>query len=163
MTVQNNGKKNTQDKRISELDWQILRLLQKNSRSTLEELSSKLDTSKSTIHYRIKRLEEEGVLEGYYSKINPSKLGLDFTAILLIRAKFGPRYHEKVGEALAQIPGVSVIYFLFGETDFLVVVRSRDRADFFEKIEKLYNMEEIERTNTVIVAKIIRDDPRLQI
>lgn len=163
MVSQNNGKKNYQTKRLSELDFQLVRLLQKNSRMTLEELARILDTSKSTVHYRIKKLEDEEVIEGFYSKINPSKLGLDFTAILTIRAKFGPRYHEKVGEALAKVPGVSAVYFLFGETDFFVVIRSHDHADFFEKIEKLYNMEEIERINTLIVAKTIKDDPRLQI
>lgn len=163
MFSQENCRKDGQNKRLSELDLQILRLLQKNSRLPLGELSRKLGVPKSTLYYRIGKLDQDGVIEGYYSKINPSKLGLDFTAIILIRAKFGPQFHKKVGEALAQMPGVAAIYFLFGEIDFFVIVRSRDRADFFSKLEKLYNMPEIERANSIIVAETIKDDPRIQI
>ena len=152
-----------QKKRLNKLDIQILRLLQKNSRQPLEKMSQELCVPKSTIYYRIGKLEQDGVIEGYYSKINPSKLGLDFTAIILIRAKLGPQFHKKLGKVLAQIPGVSTVFFLFGEIDFFVIVRARNRADFFLKIEKLYNIPEIERANSVIVAKIIKDDPRFQI
>lgn len=163
MIWQENHGKDGQNKQLSELDLQILRILQKNCRLPLEELSRKIGVPKSTLYYRIGKLEQDGVVEGYYSKINPSKLGLGFTAIIMIRAKFGPQFHKKVGEALTQVPGVSAIYFLFGEVDFFVIVRSRDRMDFFSKIEKLYDMPEIERVNSVIVAETIKDDPRLQI
>ena len=148
---------------INDLDADILRLLMKNSRMPLGEISSRLKTSKSTVHYRIKRLEEEGTLEGYYAKVNPEKLGLDFTAILSIRVKYGTRYRESVGEFLAKLPGVIGVYFLFGETDFLVIMRSHNSQDLFGKLEKLYSMQEIERTSTVIVAKTVKEDPRLQI
>jgi len=163
MSTEDLNKDNARTKQFSELDLQILRCMQTNGRISLEQLSSKLAVPKSTLYYRIGRLEEEGVIEGYYSKINPSKLGLDFKAVILIRAKFGPQFHKKVGEALAQLPGVSAIYFLFGEIDFFVIMRSRDRADFFSKMEKLYNMPEIERANSVIVAETIKEDPRIQI
>lgn len=68
-----------------------------------------------------------------------------------------------MGKTLAKLPGVTAVYFLFGEIDFLVVVRSRDSQDLFVKLEKIYSMSEIERSSTVIVAKTIKDDPRLQI
>lgn len=163
MTLQ---KVNQENKRaqvpLSELDIKILRMLQENSRVSLEILSNKLEVPKSTIYYRIKRLEEQGVIEGYYAKINPSRVGLDFTALVQVWVKFGPRHHEKVANALAQIPGVSDILFLFGEIDYMVIVRSRDGSDHLKKMERLQNMIEIERTNTYVVAQTIRDDPRIQ-
>jgi DNA-binding Lrp family transcriptional regulator len=156
-------KEGKQDNQLNVLDLEILRLLQKNSRTSLNELSHKLSTPKSTLHYRISKLEEDGVIQGYYTELNPSKLGLDFVAITLVRAKFGSQFHEKVGNALAKIAGVHAVFFLFGEIDFLIIIRSRNKADLFSKIEKIYDIPEVERSNTLIVAKTIKNDQRFDI
>jgi len=42
------------------------------------------------VYYRIKRLEKEEVIKGYYAQIDASKVGKDFVAVTLIRAKYGP-------------------------------------------------------------------------
>ncbi|PNV77969.1 MAG: Lrp/AsnC family transcriptional regulator, partial [Thermoproteota archaeon] len=51
----------------------------------------------------------------------------------------------------------------FGETDFVVLSRTDSREEFMKTLEQIMNMEEIERTSTMIVAKVIKEDPRLQI
>jgi len=145
---------------LDEIDVGILKILQEDCRISLEQIAEKLGAPKSTIHYRIKRLEEEGVIEGYYAKVNLEKLGKNYLTVTFVRAKYGPGYHEKVGQRLSEIPGVWGIYFIFGENDFVILTRSKDREDYMRKLEKIMDMPEIERTNTQIVAKVIKEDVR---
>jgi DNA-binding Lrp family transcriptional regulator len=132
-------------------------------RTSLEKIAKKLGVPKSTVHYRIRRLEAEKIIEGYYAKVNATKLGKDYVTITLVRAKYGPDYHEKLGNILAQIPGVWAVYFVFGDTDFIVLTKSDNREDFLKKLENMMNMKEIERTNTQVVAKTLKEDPRIEL
>lgn len=146
---------------LDETDVKILNLLQKDCRRSILNMSKQIGISKSTLSYRIKRLEEEGIIEGYYAKVDPSKLGEDIQIIVQVRAKFGRGYTESIGNALAEIPGVWGVYFVYGENDFIVMARSKDREEIFEKMNKLYNSNDIERTTTYIVGKTIKEDQRI--
>lgn len=148
---------------LDEMDTAILKILQNDCRIPLKRIANKLGVPKSTVHYRIKRLEEEEIIEGYYAKIDSTKLGKDYITISRVRAKYKPGYHERIGKMLAQIPGVWAVYYVFGETDFYVLNRSDDREDFMGKLEKMIGMEEIERSSTEIVAKVIKEDPRVEV
>lgn len=146
---------------IGETDLSILRFLQNDCQMPLDNLARKLHVPKSTLHYRIKRLERDGVIEGHYAKVNPLKLGYDYVAIILVRARYGPHYHERVGKKIAAIPGVWAVYYVLGEYDFVVLVRALNREDYMHKLEQLSKMADIERTSTQIAAKILKEDPRI--
>jgi len=148
---------------LDEMDTRILEILQKDCRIPLEQIANKLRVPKSTLHYRIKRLETEKIIEGYYAKVDAAKLGRDFITITLIRTKSGPRAHKIVGKMLAQISGVCAVYFVLGETNFVVLAKSNNHEDFMEKLEKIMNMEQIERSSTQVVAKVIKEDPRIEL
>lgn len=148
---------------LDKTDRYVLRILQQDCRIPLHQIAKKLRIPKSTIHYRIRRLERDGVIQGYYTKLSASSLGNDYLAIILVRAKYGPGYHEKVGRRLAQIPGVWAVYYVLGEIDFIVLIRAADREDYMQKLERISSMRDIERTNTQAVAKVVKEDPRVDI
>ncbi|MEM2193011.1 MAG: Lrp/AsnC family transcriptional regulator [Candidatus Methanomethylicia archaeon] len=149
--------------KIDEIDYAILNILQEDCRTPLEEIARKIKIPKSTVHYRIKKLEERKIIEGYYAKIDAAKLGKEYIAVILVRAKYGPGYHEKVGRKIAEIPGVWAVYFVLGEIDFVVMVRANDREDYMRILNTLMNMKEIERTSTQVVVKMIKEDPRVEL
>ncbi len=148
---------------LDKIDRGILKILQEDCRTPLEEIAKKLTVSKSTVHYRVKRLEAEGIIQGYYAKVNAAKLGKDFLTITLVRGKYGPGYHEKVGKMLAEIPGVWAVYFVLGEIDFIVLARADNREKFMERLEKIISSGEIERTNTQVIAEILKEDQRIEL
>jgi Lrp/AsnC family leucine-responsive transcriptional regulator len=150
-------------KPMDRIDFSILRLIQDDCRVPLDKLADRLGIPKSTLHYRIKRLEEVGVIEGYHARVNPLTLGKDYVAIILLKAKYGPRYHQRVGKKIASVPGVWAVYYVFGEYDFIVMIRSADREEYMKNLETLINMPDVERTNTQIVGKIIKEDVRVTI
>jgi Lrp/AsnC family leucine-responsive transcriptional regulator len=148
---------------LDENDKEILKILQKNCKTPIKQIANELRVSQSTIHYRIKKLEAEKIIEGYYAKVDAAKLGKDFVTVTSLRTKHGTRDHKSIGALLAQIPGVSVVYFVFGDNDFVVLSKSDSSRDFMNKLEKVMNTKEIERSSTQIVAKIIREDTRIEI
>jgi Lrp/AsnC family leucine-responsive transcriptional regulator len=146
---------------LDRIDRILLKILQQDSRIPLQQIAKKLGIPKSTVHYRIGRLEREKIIQGYYAKLNPSRLGYDYLAIVLVRAKYGPQYHKKVGLKLARIQGVWGVFYMLGDYDFIVLIRAIDRDDYMQKLERISSMSDIERTSTQVVARVVKDDPRV--
>lgn len=145
---------------LDETDKQIIAILQEDCRESLAKMALKLGISKSKLHYRVKRLEETGIIEGYHAKINVSKMGYDLLVATNVRAKFAPSYHDKIGHQLKEIPGVTAVYFIYGESDFIILIRGKNREDLFERIQQLYKIEGIERVTTNVITEIYKEDPR---
>ena len=143
---------------LDKIDLKILNSLQRDDRIPLAELADNIGIAKSTLSYRIKRLENEKIIVGYKAIVDPAKLGKDEQIIVRIRAKFGPGYHEKVGKILSDIPGVYAVYFVFGENDFVILARAENRQELFEKMQILFNSDFVERTSTEVVTKVFKED-----
>ena len=146
---------------LDDLDKKILNILTKDCKVSMDKIAKMLNISKSTVHYRIKRLEKEKIIAGYHAKVNFSKLGDDFQAIIHIRAKYSEDYVEKVGKELAKITGVWAIYNVLGENDFIVMVRAVNREELMTKLEEMRKTNLIERTNTTVIARILKEEERL--
>lgn len=149
---------------LDTLDKRLIALLQKDCRTPLDTLAKTLGTSKSTVHYRIRRLEKEGVIEGYYAHISPAKLKKEYASVVFTRAKAGMGLQQRIktGRAIASIPGVWCVYSVFGEYDYIFLVRADTREDLSEKVHAVHTMKNIERTDSQIVELLIKEDPRLE-
>lgn len=149
--------------KLDHIDRTILRALQTDCRIPLHKIARKLSVPKSTVHYRVRRLEQEGIIEGYYAKLSPTQLGNDYLAVVLVKAKYGPGYHRKVGHKLATVPGVWAVYYVLGDIDFIILIRAANRVDYMRKLELISSMRDIERTSTQVVANIVKEEPRVEI
>ncbi|TFG13748.1 Lrp/AsnC family transcriptional regulator [Candidatus Thorarchaeota archaeon] len=147
---------------LDDLDIAILRELQEDCRTPLQEIGKRNEVSMSTIHYRVKRLEREGVIEGYHAKINPEKMNLEYITAIRVCADYSTGYYEQMAEELAEIPGVWAVYFVLGDYDFLVLTRSGDREAFLEIIHNILKMKSVRKTSTQVVAKLIKEDSHLE-
>ncbi|MEM0116798.1 MAG: winged helix-turn-helix transcriptional regulator, partial [Thermoplasmata archaeon] len=56
--------------KLDEIDMKILEILKADSRVSLDEISQKLNISKSTVHYRIKRMIDKKIIEKFSTKVN---------------------------------------------------------------------------------------------
>lgn len=142
-------------KLLDDLDTKLLAILQNDCRIPTADMAAELGIPKSTVHYRIRRLEADNIISQYCAKVDAARLGMDYFTIASVHAKHGPDYQDKIGQTLAEIPGVLAAYVVLGETDFIVLIRSRDRAEYMDKFKKLIDMPEIQRISTQIVAKVI--------
>lgn len=148
---------------LDELDVAILRELQKECRITLEDVASKVGAPASTVHYRLKRLEKAKILEGYYAKVNPEKLDMEYITVIHLRVDLAPGSYDTIGGELAKIPGVWAVYLILGDFDFLVMTRSKDRDAFMSILDRVLRVKGIRQSSTSVVGKLIKEDPRLDL
>jgi Lrp/AsnC family leucine-responsive transcriptional regulator len=148
---------------LDELDLEIIAELQKECRTPLQEIARRVGHPQSTVHYRVKRLEKEGIIDGYYAKINPDKVGMDYITVIRIFARYAPEYYNTVGKELAKVPGVWAVYYSLGDQDFFVFTRSEDRKDFMQTLDTIMAIKGVQRTKTQIIARVIKEDPRIDI
>ncbi len=137
--------------KLDEIDKKILEILKKDARMPLEEMSKELNLSKSTIHYRIKRLKELGVIAGFTTNIDYKKLGLNIEAVSCVKAKYQHHSLEEIAKKIREIPGVYQVYSILGEMDFFVIIRAKDNEELKQIVEKLIGLPEIERTSTFLI------------
>jgi DNA-binding Lrp family transcriptional regulator len=146
---------------LDELDIAILRELQKECRATLNEVASVVDAPASTVYYRLKRLEKAEIIEGYYAKVNPEKLDIEYLAMTRLRVDTTNVHNDTIGEALGKIPGVWSVYLTLGDFDFLIMTRAKDREEFMKIIEEVLKIEGVMQTSTSVIGKLYKEDPRL--
>lgn len=147
---------------IDDLDLAILRELQADCRTPLQDIATKTGAAISTVHYRVKRLEREGVIEGYNARINPEKMDLEYITSIRVSADYSSSYYSTMGEEFTRISGVWAVYFVLGDYDFLVMTRSKDRDAFLKIIDNILKVKGVRQTSTQVVAKIIKENPKLE-
>jgi len=144
---------------MDELDKKVIKILNSNARKSFRHIAKELKVSLSTISNRIKRLEENGIIEGYIPIVNREKIGLDLTVIINIKLTHGKLI--EVQEKISKDNHVSAVYDITGDWDSMIVAHFKDRRDLNSFIKKVLSMDYVESTNTQLVLNIVKDEKRV--
>lgn len=135
---------------IDQLDRQILSKLVEDGKTPYTDLAKQLYVSSGTIHVRMKKLEQLGIVKGATLVIDYSKLGYDVTAFLGIYLDKSSLYDE-VSEHLKQIPEIVEANYTTGLYSIFARIICKDtnhlRLVLHDKIQKIPG---IQRTETFI-------------
>ena len=147
--------------KFDDVDLQIVKLLQGDSRLSFNKIASKLGISVGTAYNRIKNLEDKGVLKGYTVLIDPSKLGYAMTALILIQAEGA--HIVDVENEIAKIDSVISVYDITGDFDIAVVARFRDREGLNAFVKRLLAVPYVKRTVTNVALNVVKEDLKIYI
>ncbi len=135
---------------IDNTDLKILEILMQDAKKPYTEVAKKVFVSQGTVHVRMTKLEQAGVVEKTTLKINYSKLGYDITAFIGIYLQKSALY-EQVLEKLKTIPEITNIHYTTGNYSMFVKIHCKDTNHLKEVLhEKMQMVEGIERTETMI-------------
>ena len=135
---------------IDRLDKQILSILMRNAKMAYTEIAKKLFVSGGTIHVRMKKLEDVGIVKGYNLSVDHGKLGYDICAYLGIYLDKSSLY-EEVAKELEKIPEVVEAHYTTGLYNIFARVFCKDTAHLKEVLhDKIQNIPGIQRTETFI-------------
>lgn len=131
-------------------DRAILRILQEDARTPFSEVARRIDMSSATVHDRVSRMEQAGVVRGYHAEIDPEALGYGVSALVGLRVQQG---HEDESLArLREVDGVREIHLTTGEWDVMLRVYATNTDDLRELMfGKIAGMEEFDRSQTMII------------
>lgn len=144
---------------IDKLDRQILSALMNNSEQAYTDLAKKLFVSGGTVHVRMKKLRDMGIVKGATLTVDYGKLGYDICAFLGIYLDKSSLYDD-VAEELKKIPEVVEAFYTTGLYNIFAKIYCRDTTHLRDVLhDKVQNIPGIQRTETFISLQESIDRP----
>jgi Lrp/AsnC family transcriptional regulator for asnA, asnC and gidA len=135
---------------LDKLDLQIIDAMVMDAEVSYAELGKKLFVSAGTIHVRIKKLEESGIVKGKKLNVDLKQLGYDITAFVGIYLEKSSLY-DNVAKELTNIPQIVRLNYITGNYSMFIEIICKDIADLrYVLHDALQKIKGIERTETFI-------------
>jgi Lrp/AsnC family transcriptional regulator, regulator for asnA, asnC and gidA len=140
----------TENFQLDNLDKAILKQLIENGNKPYTEIAKELIVSAGTIHVRMKKMLELGVVSGTHLEVIPSKLGYDICAFLGIYLEKGSVYKESVSK-FEKIPEIVELHYTTGAYSMFAKIICKDTQHLREVLnEKIQAIDGVQRTETFI-------------
>jgi Lrp/AsnC family transcriptional regulator, regulator for asnA, asnC and gidA len=141
---------------IDETDKKILDLFNEDGRMSYRKISRRLDISIGTVHNRIEKLMNSGVIKKFAPVIDHSKLGYNLTTVIGVKVKGGvlKNWEDKT----AYHKNVLCMYDVTGEFDAILVARFKDTQQLDQFVKTLLKEPDVQRTYTQTVLNIVKED-----
>jgi Lrp/AsnC family leucine-responsive transcriptional regulator len=148
---------------IDEISLKILNILQEKARIPNVEVARQVGLAPSAVLERIRKLEKQGIIDGYEVRLNPKRFAKSMVAFVRVKLKkLGDEI--KVGEKLSLIPEVQEVHYVAGEDSFLVKVRVADtQALGLLTRDKIASMAAVHSTQTAIVLSTYKETAKIPI
>jgi len=135
---------------IDNVDLKILSLLMEDANLPYTEIAKRIFVSGGTVHVRMKKMQDLGIVTGAQLRIDYSKLGYDIIAYLGIYLEKSSMY-EEVAELLANIPEIVNIHYTTGIYSIFAKIICKDTKHLRNVLhDKIQNVKGIQRTETFI-------------
>ena len=135
---------------IDKLDLQILSMLMQNAQMPYTEIAKQLDVSGGTVHVRMKKLINQGIVKGAHLEVDASLLGYDITAFVGMFLEKGSLYNRIVRQ-LEHISEITEIHYTTGRYGIFVKIVSQNTRELRSVLnDKIQPIEGIQRTETFI-------------
>ncbi|WP_452224610.1 Lrp/AsnC family transcriptional regulator [Lacinutrix chionoecetis] len=140
------------------IDTKLIQLLQANSKQTNKELSNKLNLSVTAVYERIKKLENNGVIDKYVALIKKENVDKTFVAFCHIKLEKHARdYVVKFEKEVTKLTEVLECYHISGDYDYLLKVIVKDMQAFREfMVNKLTNINHIGSTHSTFMISEVK-------
>jgi len=136
--------------KVDDLDLQILSILTHDADKSYKEIGEKLFVSGGTVHVRIKKMREMGVIKNTQIVVDYEKLGYDIVAFLGIYLDKSSLYDE-VAEGLLSVPEVVAAHYTTGAYSIFAKIICKDTNHLRDVLhDKIQNIGGIQRTETFI-------------
>lgn len=150
--------------KLDKVDRKILELLLKDSRKSYQEIARELIVSGGTIHVRINKMKEAGIITGSKLTVDFSMLGLEVSAFVGINL-VSARDYQSVLSQLQTFKEVTDVHYTTGQYSMFANIKTRTTKELhLFLIEKLQTIKEIQSTETFIsLDNPINRDPMIPI
>ena len=146
---------------LDEIDKKILDFLVENTRTPFTEIANQMGISAGTVHVRVKKMEDAGIILGSSLVINYKKLNYNFTTYVGILLSKSNKTQE-VLKILEGIPNVTELSVTSGKYNIFCKIRAKDTDDAKRIIYQINDIEEVMRTESMIsIEEYFSDKNRL--
>ncbi|GHD26075.1 Lrp/AsnC ligand binding domain-containing protein [Halioglobus pacificus] len=144
---------------LNKIDRNILRVLQKDARTSFAELSREIGLSTTPCKERVKRLEREDVIRGYQAMLNPEYLDRGLVVFVQIRLnRTSQDIFEEFKRSAFDLPEVQECYLVSGNFDYLIKARVADMSAYREFLgETLLTLPGVQESTSYVVMEQVKE------
>jgi Lrp/AsnC family transcriptional regulator for asnA, asnC and gidA len=130
----------------------------------ISRIAKAIDQPSTTIHYNIKKLEEEGAIRTYKAVFDYTKIEEGFCAYVLINVSpleyehDWSKYETQIVRELAKHKEVESLDILTGEWDMILKIRTKDQSDFYDFLGKVVNRVAIQKSISLVSLRQVKSD-----
>ncbi|GAA0229374.1 Lrp/AsnC family transcriptional regulator [Haladaptatus pallidirubidus] len=136
--------------KLDDTDRAILKALQTDARTPFSEIARQIEMSSATVHDRVNRMEEAGVITGYHANVNPKEISLGISAFVGLRVEQGRE--KDTLKKLENIDGIQEVHLTTGSWDVMARVYA-ENADSLRELmfDRIAQMDGFSRSQTMVV------------
>jgi Lrp/AsnC family leucine-responsive transcriptional regulator len=148
---------------IDQISLKILKILQEKARIPNVEVARQVGLAPSAVLERIRKLENQGFIDGYEVRLNPKRFSRSLVAFVIVTTH-KVADEKQVGKKLSEMLGVQEVHYIAGEDAFLVKVRVSDNEELGQFIrDKISSIKAVKSTRTSIVLSTYKETARIPI
>lgn len=151
-------------KMLDDTDRAILKILQSDSTTSLEAIAEQLHVSVNTCWRRVRRLEEDGIIQARVAICDPEKLGFGQTVFVAIKTNdHSSAWLNKFAKTVTSIPEVVEFYRMAGDVDYLLKVAVRSVADYDRVYKALIAKMEVADVSATFAMECLKNTTELPV
>lgn len=147
---------------IDEIDAKILEILQRSGRTRRNDLAEAVGLSLPSVSDRLRKLEEHGIVTGYFAAVDPKKLGKDITAFIFVTVDSSKHYAAFLEHAHG-IDEILECHAITGEGSHLLKVRTTNTASLERLLARIQAWNGVVATRTNLVLSTTKETMRIKI
>ena len=142
---------------MDDKDKKILDVLKENSKLSTQQISKKISIPITTVHHRMKKLEEEGIIKKYTVVLDYKKIGKPISAYVLINVDYKllkqiKKTQDELTKKLKLHHSVEEASRITGGTDLIIKIRVKDVDELDDFVTTyLRNVDGIDKTQTMVI------------
>ena len=144
---------------IDRIDRKILERLQREGRMAMTELAERVGLSTSACTERVRRMERDGVIQGYHARVNPEALGRSLLVFVeLTLSSKSAEVFSKMRDELLLEPRVLECHLVSGTFDYLVKVRLSAMREYRDLLGQILRKVPVPaQSNSYVVMEEIKE------
>ncbi|MEI7488492.1 MAG: Lrp/AsnC family transcriptional regulator [Chryseobacterium sp.] len=153
----------TENYSVDEKDLSILRLLQKDAKLSIRDISARINLSPTPTHERIKRMEKQGIIKEYTAIVDRKKVNKGMMVVCMIALNaHNKSIATKFIEEVSRLKEVVEFYNISGEFDFMLKILAPNMDEFHEFfVNQLSEIEGIGQTTSIFVMNSIKESSQI--
>lgn len=147
---------------LDSVDVILLDILQKNGRTRRNDLAQAVEMSIPSVSERLRKLEENGIITGYTTLLDPKKVGKDITAFITVTVDSSKHYHSFLDHSKTT-DEILEIHSVTGTGTHLLKIRTENTSTLEKLLSKIQSWSGIVNTTTSIVLSTMKETNKLKI
>ncbi len=150
----------TEERTFDEIDLRILEILQEKARIPNAEVARQVGMAPSAILERIRKLEQQGIIQGYEVRLNPGHFGQGLVAFVQLQVTGA----GNVGPQLTNIPGAQEVFQISGDCHYLVKLRVTSLQELGRCLrENFAQLDGVSHVSVKIVLDILKETRKINL